>query len=272
MTPPLFAGIQYPGAKARRRNSRGMSGHHSSASATEDWGTPPYIIEALGGAGSFDLDPASMENPPSATARRCYTIRDNGLLLPWFGRVWLNPPYGVSLLTAFLGRLAYHGRGTALIFARTETDAFRRHVWEAATGLLFLYGRLNFHFPDGTRASFNAGAPSVLCAYGMRDADILAGAVGTTVMGEKIEGAFVPLLIPRSVLVEALDATWAQALAQWFARQRGPVRLSDLYGAFAEHRKAQANPNYRAKIRQQLQRGPYRRVARGEWQLAEAEA
>lgn len=66
-----------------------------------------------------------------------------------------------------------HGVGTALIFARTETEIFFETVWRAATAVLFLEGRLYFHHVDGTRAKANAGAPSVLVAYGDHDADIL---------------------------------------------------------------------------------------------------
>ena len=40
----------------------------------------------------------------------------------------------------------------------------------------FLHGRLHFHRPDGTRAPANAGAPSVLVAYGALDAHALASA------------------------------------------------------------------------------------------------
>ena len=34
----------------------------------------------------------------------------------------------------------------------------------------FIHGRLHFHYPDGTRAKANSGAPSVLVAYGKEDA------------------------------------------------------------------------------------------------------
>jgi len=40
--------------------------------------------------------------------------------------------------------------------------------------VLFLEGRLHFHYPDGTRAKANAGAPSCLVAYGRYDAYKLA--------------------------------------------------------------------------------------------------
>ena len=66
-----------------------------------------------------------------------------------------------------------HGIGTTLIFARTETSLFFETVWKKATALLFLEGRLYFHHVDGKRAAANAGAPSVLIAYGESDAAIL---------------------------------------------------------------------------------------------------
>lgn len=88
--------------------------------------------------------------------------------------MWLNPPYGAET-GRWIGKLAGHGDGIALIFARTETDMFFRWVWQCATALLFLKGRLHFHHPDGRRADFNGGAPSVLVAYGVRNAEALRG-------------------------------------------------------------------------------------------------
>lgn len=242
----------------------GMGGHQSAKAQTVEWLTDPAIINALGGPDSFDLDPATPEAMPWATARARYTRADNGLLKPWFGRVWLNPPYTESVIVQFMGRLAAHGRGCALIFARTETEMFFRHVWGAASALLFLKGRQYFYRPDGTRAKGNAGAPSVLCAYGADDADRLA-ACG-------LAGRFVPLVLPRGVLLLAVagggDATWRQVVADLFALKRGPVSIEDLYRAVLAHPKATGRRHVRAKLRQQLQQGPYKRVARGVWEAA----
>ena len=81
----------------------------------DEWLTPPEIIKALG---SFELDPCSPINRPWDTAAKHYTIEDNGLSLPWHGRVWMNPPYG-DATEMWMQRLAEHGNGIALIFART---------------------------------------------------------------------------------------------------------------------------------------------------------
>lgn len=242
------------------RRQRAIGGHHSARSITNEWLTPPYVLDALGGAESFDLDPCAPVERPWPTARMHYSVLDNGLRLPWNGRVWMNPPYTRPAISDFLNRLADHGRGVALIFARTETDLFFRHVWDRASALLFIRGRLHFHFPDGLRAPANSGAPSVLCAYGIDDADVLASC--------EIDGQFVPLRLPRFAVVVALEQTWADAVADHLRKQSGPVRLDDLYRDLSRHHKTRSNRHYREKIRQTLQRGPFRRVARGEWEMA----
>jgi hypothetical protein len=146
----------------------------SAAMLKDEWLTPPHILQALGAPTAFDLDPCAPLQPPWPCARQSYTIADDGLLKSWFGRVWLNPPYGgPSIVGPWLRKMADHGQGTMLIFARTETDLFFEYVWQRATALLFLRGRLYFHHVDGTRAAANAGAPSVLVAYGDTDARAL---------------------------------------------------------------------------------------------------
>jgi hypothetical protein len=147
----------------------GMGSHQSANMKEETWLTPPEILEALG---TFDLDPCSPIQRPWDTAKNHYTIMDDGLKQDWFGRVCCNPPYGRKT-GPWLARLADHGSGIALIFARTETAMFVDEVWSKATAMLFIYGRLHFHHIDGTRAKANSGAPSVLIAYSEEDAEIL---------------------------------------------------------------------------------------------------
>ncbi|QDK02832.1 DNA methylase [Gordonia phage Squiddly] len=154
--------------------SRGlaMGGHQSARMITDTWLTPPHIIDALG---PFDLDPCAAPAPrPWDTAAKHYTLPTDGLTEPWNGRVWLNPPYSREAVK-WLAKLAHHGHGTALVFARTETVWFVATVWQRATAVLFLHGRLHFHYANGERAAANAGAPSCLVAYGTEDADRLAG-------------------------------------------------------------------------------------------------
>lgn len=160
----------------------GAMGSHQSANMKSDvWLTPPSIVEELG---PFDLDPCSPLNRPWDTAAKHYTIEDDGLAQEWEGSVWMNPPYGKHAAT-WMERLAKHGDGIALIFARTETKMFFDWVWPYASALLFIEGRLHFHHPDGTRAPQNSGAPSVLIAYGWE--------AGQRLMRSDIAGARVDL-------------------------------------------------------------------------------
>lgn len=156
---------------------RSMGSHQSSRAISTTWLTPPHIIEALG---SFDLDPCAAPNWP--TAERHIILPEDGLVAEWSGRVWLNPPYGAEVWE-WLAKLAEHGSGTALIFARTETAGFVREVWGKADAILFLHGRLHFHDRRGVRAPANSGAPSCLVSYSADDtaAFYRSGLAGTIV-------------------------------------------------------------------------------------------
>ena len=133
------------------------------------WLTPTPVVQALG---TFDLDPCGA--PGHELAQRTYLLEngEDGLTLPWNGRVWMNPPYGAEAYP-FLEKLADHGNGVALIFARTETKAFIRYVWQRADAVLFIAGRLVFWDADKVPAKANAGAPSCLVAYGQDNVDAL---------------------------------------------------------------------------------------------------
>lgn len=148
-----------------------MAGCQTTVNGKDEWLTPPAVLQPLG---LFDLDPCAPVVRPWDTAAKHYTVLDDGLAQSWAGRVWLNPPYGRETGT-WLARLAKHGNGIALIFARTETAIFFDHVWPLAHALFFFRGRLVFHHVTGEAADNNGGAPSVLIAYGQRNADVLAG-------------------------------------------------------------------------------------------------
>lgn len=159
--------------------SRGIGGHTTpNRGKTDTWITPPWIIDALG---PFDLDPCQATPQPLPCATYAFGLADDGLRRQWHGRVWMNPPY--SEIGSWMAKLATHGTGTALVFARTETRWFRDYVWSRAAAVMFLHGRLRFLRPTGEPAKGNSGGPSCLVAYGTYDADRLAtsGVAGTVV-------------------------------------------------------------------------------------------
>lgn len=137
--------------------------------------TPEWIIDALG---PFDLDPCAASPRPWSCARNNYT--EDGLTSPWFGFVFLNPPFHRYQVAAWIGRMAQHDNGIALLHARTETAWFEP-CWRHASALLFMAQRITFHKPDGSMQTTakgevaNSGAPPVLIGFGTEAARRLAG-------------------------------------------------------------------------------------------------
>lgn len=141
-----------------------MKNFNLNIANNDEWLTPPEILRALG---PFDLDPDAPIIRPWDMAARHYTKRDDGMAQPWEGRIWLNPPYGRETFR-WLARLAEHGSGLALIFARTETVGFHEQIWAKAHAIFFFRGRLRFHRVSGERSG-PANAPSCLVSYSASD-------------------------------------------------------------------------------------------------------
>jgi hypothetical protein len=71
------------------------------------------------------------------SGRGCGT-RTDGLTNPWFGFVWMNPPFGGrNGLEPWLARFFAHGNGIALTPDRTSAPWFRRAA-AAADAVLFM--------------------------------------------------------------------------------------------------------------------------------------
>jgi len=149
-----------------------INAHQSARSESVDWLTPPEWIQKLG---PFDLDPCCPYSMPWRTAARMLTRDEDGLATNWHGRIWCNPPYGPpKIIEPWLRRLADHGNGIGLIFARTETRAWFKYIWPRASGALFVEGRPHFYNIAGERAKGNSGGPVALLAYGAANLEALA--------------------------------------------------------------------------------------------------
>ena len=117
------------------------------SSATDNWSTPQDFFDKLNDEFHFTLDVCADE-----TNHKCehyYTKKIDGLIRPWIGTVWCNPPYGRKIgewvRHAYLS--SYIGSATVVMLlpARTDTRWFHDYIYNKPnTEIRFIKGRLKF--------------------------------------------------------------------------------------------------------------------------------
>jgi hypothetical protein len=131
-------------------------------SMSNDWYTPEkYIIAAREVMGDIDLDPASCAKAnKTVKAKEFYSEDDDGLNRDWYGRVFLNPPYG-KLGSAFAAKL-YESLGSGvdeavlLVNSRaTDADWFQPCFNGA---ICFTDHRIDFDSPEDKPTSSTHGS------------------------------------------------------------------------------------------------------------------
>ena len=113
------------------------------SSKTGEHATPQDFFDELDAEFGFVLDPCSTDE--NAKCEFHYTIGDNGLLMPWFGPVFMNPPYGREIV-AWVEKAYEEGKHTTvvgLLPARTDTRWFHDYIYGKAE-IRFEKGRLKF--------------------------------------------------------------------------------------------------------------------------------
>jgi len=151
---------------------------------TNTWFTPQEIVTTLG---PFDLDPCTQTFRPHDTAARhiCEDAGQCGMASKWEGRVWLNPPYGKEI-AKWLGKLADHGNGIALVFARTDT-AWAQSILKRVDAANFMKGRVAF-IPVGEKkpTANSSGTPSMLLAFGRENVDAIKRLPGVILLPNSV--------------------------------------------------------------------------------------
>jgi len=137
--------------------------HEPASSQNYDWYTPPEIFEKL--ALTFDLDPCSPGiDECHVPTQHAYVLPQNGLVEPWFGLVWCNPPYGRET-SKWIDRCRQHGNAIALVFARTGTKWFQTTA-QSTSAICFIKSRVKFINQQTMRPAASAGADSMLMCWG----------------------------------------------------------------------------------------------------------
>ena len=115
---------------------------------------------------NFTLDVASNDN--NAKLENYFTKGDDGLKKEWKGRVFCNPPYGREIKhwveKAYNeSKKDYNELIVLLIPARTDTTYWHDYIFNKASEIIFLKGRLKFEING--KSTNPAPFPSALIIY-----------------------------------------------------------------------------------------------------------
>jgi phage N-6-adenine-methyltransferase len=103
-------------------------------SRTDLWSTPINLFRRLDKEFNFTLDVCAVKE--NAKCKHYFTKEDNGLTKLWFGRCWMNPPYG-KIISLWLEK-AYKSLEfdteivVCLIPVRTDAPWWHKYVMKAS--------------------------------------------------------------------------------------------------------------------------------------------
>jgi hypothetical protein len=125
----------------------------NSDSGVFEYYTPPNIIEAARATmGWIDLDPAT-SRVANRYVKAGMAFFYDGENRPWFGRVWLNHPFGRGLNRIWIGKLLDEYKNGNIKCACCITYASTSERWFKPLldfPQCFLTGRTNYFLPDGS--------------------------------------------------------------------------------------------------------------------------
>jgi len=119
-----------------------MAEYENGSEYSDEWYTPPEIFEQM--KETFDLDPCSPGKSHWVPAKEIYTKKDNGLIMPWNGFIFMNPPFsGRNGHLPWLDKFLYHGQGIGLARAYTSSKWFQDYM-SKMDGIFFPRGKTKF--------------------------------------------------------------------------------------------------------------------------------
>jgi phage N-6-adenine-methyltransferase len=163
--PQEYKAKLYGSAYAKAMAEKAMSDVRGTTGTGEnEWFTPPeHIALARSVMGGIDLDPASNEQANKVVqADKIYSKRENGLVVPWRGRIWLNPPYAQPAISHFADKMVEEVTAgnveEAVMLTHNYTDtAWFQKLAAVADAICFTRGRVRFVSPSGEVAAPTQG-------------------------------------------------------------------------------------------------------------------
>ncbi len=124
---------------------------------TDLWETPQYFFDSLDAEFRFNLDVCAL--PENTKCANYYTPEQDGLLQPWRGVCWCNPPYGRQIGKWVEKAAKSDATVVMLLPARTDTEWFHQYIYGKAE-IRFIPGRLKF-----VGAKYNAPFPNMVVIF-----------------------------------------------------------------------------------------------------------
>lgn len=141
------------------------------ANERDNLGTDPALFARLDATYHFTLDVAA--TPENAKCDTFYSVRGNGLELPWRGRVWCNPPYSEIGKWVEKAWTEWYAKNTDLIVMLLPANRPEQAWWQdnvepyrdCGLGLRveFLRGRQRFVLPGAEAIGPNERPPFGCC-------------------------------------------------------------------------------------------------------------
>lgn len=153
-------------------NKSEQSAHQliNQTSGETEWYTPQPIIEAARATmGGIDLDPASSRTANKRVRAKSHIdeFRD-GLTFNWYGKVWLNHPFGRIANSLWIVKLEFEFTQKKTTQACCITYACTSEKWFQPLlkrPQCFLFPRTNYILPDGS-VKHGVTKGSVVTYYG----------------------------------------------------------------------------------------------------------
>lgn len=130
-----------------------------------EWYTPALYLDTVRDffGGTIPLDAASNDKAQDTVrADRYFSLENDALTQPWWGNVWLNPPYAQPAISHFVSKLVAEvscgnvAEAVLLTHNYTDTGWFHEAI-SAASAICFTRGRIRFYDSAGKEAAPTQG-------------------------------------------------------------------------------------------------------------------
>ena len=126
-----------------------MSHVRAALEKSDEHYTPKWLFDHMGIV--FDLDVAAPIGGSNVPAHKYYTQEDDGLTQPWFGNVWMNPPF--SKPSPWVDKFIDNNQGIALLVV-SRSNWFKQ-IWRKADAIIPTPPEFKFERPDGSNKAIS---------------------------------------------------------------------------------------------------------------------